>query len=262
MCADAPDTSGMNEAAKGNLELGREALAWYKEQYQDQMPMRQRAADTAEAVSQSQLRAMDTQTGLAKDYADYSKATFRPVEESIVKDAMEFDTDAKREELAGLARGDNAQAFAGARSQMRRDIGRAGVNPADGAFSSGLADLASREALGDAHLRNKARTDATALGRAMKMDAAGLGRGLASNQATAQQIALSAGNSAVGNAQTGFNMAQQAQQGMGQGFQTGMQGNTSAGNIYGNIANIQNGDGGAGLAAGAGSAIGGIAMAI
>jgi hypothetical protein len=263
-CADAPDMTAQVELAKGNVELGKEALAWYKQQAEEQKPMIQRAADRADQVSLAQLESMKTQTDLSKEYADYSRNTFRPVEKRLVSDAMSFNTEAERERLAGLAAGDTAQAFGAARSQMRRDIGRAGINPADGAYTASLKDLASREALDTARGKNKARSDARTVGRAMLADAASLGRGLPSQQATSAQLAISAGDRAVGNAQVPISLATQNAQLAGAGYGTALQANNAASNIYGQVSSAQAGTDAANgqTAMAGGTAIAGIAMAI
>lgn len=78
------------------------------------------------------------------------------------------------------------------------------------------------------------------MGYARKMDAASLGRGLASSQATSAQVALTAGNNAVSNTAAPINAANQSTQANGAGFGTAINGNNSAGNLYGQIAGIQN----------------------
>lgn len=239
MCADAPDMTAQIELAKGNVELGREAMAWWKTQAADAKPAMDRAANTAEEVSRAQLSSMRNQDRLATEYDSYRKNTFQPVEERLVGDAMTFNTDAERERLAGVAQADTASAFGGAREQLRRDTGRVGLDANDGAYRAGLASLAGQEALATATNRNKARSDARTVGRAMLMDSASLGRNLPSQQATAAQLALSAGNASSGNAQVPVTMANQYAQMGGQGYGAAINANNSAANIYGNVTRQQ-----------------------
>jgi hypothetical protein len=72
------------------------------------------------------------------------------------------------------------------------------------------------------------------------MDAASLGRGLASSQATSAQVALTAGNNAVSNTGAPITSMNQSTQANGAGFNTAISGNNSAGNLYGQVAGIQN----------------------
>lgn len=239
-CSSAPDTSGLNRAAEANAGVAKDALEWYKQQYTDSAPARAKAAARADEVSGAQLDSMRTQTGLANEAADYNRNTFRPLERGIVSDAQNFDTEQERERLAGLAQGDVHQSFANARAITDRSLERRGVNPADGAYGAGALTLANSEALAGADASNKARSQAMVLGRAMKMDAASLGRGLPSQQATSAGLALSAGNSAVGNAQVPLSVAGQGADMVGRGYTTAIQGNSSSGNLYAQQATLQN----------------------
>lgn len=240
MCSDAPDTSGLNKAAEKNAELGQQALDWYRQAYEDQAPARKAAADRSNKISDAQLDAMNTQTRIAKEADDYTKGTFRPLEKSIVDDAENFDTEGKREQLAGLALGDVNQSFASARDQADRALSRTGVNPNDGRALAVNETLTGQQALAGADARNKARMQAITLAAAKKMDAASLGRNLPSQQATSAGLALNAGNASAGNAQTPVTLARQATDQVGQGFSTAISANNSAGSLYGSAANIQN----------------------
>ena len=93
--------------------------------------------------------------------------------------------------------------------------------------------MSMAEATAKAGAANKARTNVETQGYARTMDAANLGRGLASNQATSAGVALNAGNSAVSNAGMTLTQGNAAAAQMGQGFNTAIQGNQSAGNLYG-----------------------------
>lgn len=261
-CADAPDMTPVYQAAKESAELGKEALAWYKEQAAAQQPLIQRAADRADQVADKQLAMMDQQINLAGEYDAYRKRVFQPGEEKLMADAMTFNTDQERERMAGEAGGDVAQAFGSARDQLRRDVGRAGINPADGAFTSSLSGMAGQEALQTSFLKNKTRNDAKTMGRAMLTDAVSLGRNLPAQQATAAGIALNAGNAGVQNGMAPVTLSSGNINLAGQGYNMGMQGLNQSGNLYLGGAKTEYGDGGAGMAQGAGAAIGGIAMAI
>jgi hypothetical protein len=203
---------------------------------------------------------METQTRLATEADEYNKGTFRPLERKLVTEAQQFDTEAQREVLAGKALGDVRQSFASARDIGIRDLNRRGVNPNDGNYGSVAKQLALGEAAAGAGAATKAREDAITLGRALKMDAVSLGRGLPSQQATATSLALNAGNSSANNAQTPLAIAQNATNQAGQGFNTAIQGNNSSGNLYGQVANMQSkeGDGVLGGIASLGMAAGGM----
>lgn len=244
MCADAPDTSGMNKAAEANAEVAREALAWYKQAYQEQAPLREAAAAKAMEISDAQLGSMRQNDAISKDYWDYQQSTFRPMERAIVESAQTYDTETRREQKAGEAIADVQQQIDASQGQQTRQLARMGVNPNDGKFAATSNMMTMAGALGKAEAASKAREAVELQGYARKMDAANLGRNLASNQATSAGVALNAGNSAAATGQMPLTQAQTATSQVGQGFQTAIQGNNSAGNIYGQVAQAEGRDSG------------------
>lgn len=244
MCSDAPDMSGVNAAAAANAEIAKEALAWYKQQYADQTPAREAATEIAMDVAGQQLDSMRQNDAISKDYWDYQKNTFRPLEQGIVADAQNYDTTARRDAKAAGAVADVGMQAEMARQAQTRGMQRMGVNPASGKMLTMQSQMGLGEAAAKAGAANQARDAVELQGYARKMDAANLGRGLASSQATSAGVALNAGNSAVGNAGTPLTQANQAAATMGQGFSTAIQGNNSAGSLYGQVAQIEGQDSG------------------
>jgi hypothetical protein len=229
--APAPDPA-VGRAAESNVELGKEALAFSKQQYADSQPRQAKFDNLVDQIVQSQLTTQNKQNAQADDYYGYMQSTFRPLEQSIVADANSFDTDARREELAGQGAADVERAASISDATARRDMARAGVNPADGAFADYGAGSAINKTIAKVGVMNSARTQARAEGRALKFDAAGLGRGLPGAGATSSQLAVQAGNSAVGN-QQGANAADIARGGVMQtGINQNVAANQSAGNLY------------------------------
>lgn len=238
-CSDAPDMTAMNITAAAQAEMSREQLDWAKQLYAETAPDRAAAAERAAAVSDAQLRSMDTNTALAQDYADYQKGTFRPLEQGIVSDAQAFDTPARREAAAAAASADVEQTLAAQRGASLRDQQRRGVNPSSGAAMAmqGTMDLGAAKLKAGA--ANAARTQVETIGHARKMDAANLGRNLASNQATSAGLALTAGNNSTSNAQVPLSVAQSGANIMNTGFSGAQQGLAGAASTYGQIANLQ-----------------------
>lgn len=234
----APDESGINNAAEQNAKISQEQLDFYKQMYADQAPLRQQASDTAQKVSDAQLAAMGVATQQAQHDADYRQSTFEPLEKSIVSDAENYDTADRESQAAGKAAADVQTAAAGARASGGRDLTRMGVNPNDGSYGAMERSTDTNVALGQADAMNRARTQVQTVGRAMKSDAANLGRGLASSQATQAGLAITGGNSAVGNAQVPLTVAQQGVNQMGQGYLGAVNANTASGNLYGTAAKI------------------------
>ena len=267
LCGSKTDTSGMNAAALANSQVAKDALDWYKQAYTDQAPLRQQAADKALAVSDAQLASMKQNDAISNDYWNYQKDTFRPLEGKIIADAQSFDSPERQNQNAAKATADVQQAFDNSQGQMQRSLERRGVNPSSGAALALNNQMSMQKAAASAGASNKARTDTELQGYARKMDAANLGRNLASNQATSAGVAMTAGNSAVNNAGIPLTQAQSATNMAGQGFNTAIQGNNSAGSIYGQVAQLENQDSGIWGALGgvagqfAGSAAGSTAIA-
>lgn len=261
MCQDAPDTSKSDATAADLANLSKDQFEWVKTQFEASAPERALATKTAQQVSEAQLKGMNTATQMAEDYDQYNKSVYRPLERSIVADAQNFDTEAERERLAGLAVGDVNQSFANAREQGVRDLTRHGVNPNDGAYGQVAKELALGQSLAGADAATKSRQQSMTLGRALKMDAASLGRGLPSQQATQAGLALTAGSNSANTAQIPGQITTQGVNMVSQGAGNAVNGLNSAGNIYGSSAKARQTDD-SGTYAGIGTAVGGIAMAI
>jgi hypothetical protein len=234
MCSDAPDTSGINAAAVDSAALGHEALDFYKGEVQRTQGQRDQAAQTAQEVSQAQLETMKTQNDLAKDYADYNKTTYRPLEQQIVKEAQAYDTPERQQAAADQATADVRAASNRATASTARTLARMGYDPTVDATQAAVD--ASRAEAGAA---TGARRTVEATGRALRSDAANMGRGLASSQATAIQTGTNAGTAAVGAAGSGVNINQSGAGLMQAGYSTALQGNQTAGSLYSQQANIQ-----------------------
>lgn len=229
-----PDPN-IGAAARENAQLGRESLEFSKKVYEEGKPRQATLDALVDQVVKQQLRVTDKAEAASDDYINYMKTTFRPVEESLAKEAMEFDTEAKRGELAGKAGADVEQAAARSDAAARRDAARYGVNPSDAAFSENLAGSSLNKTILKVGAMGDARTKARAEGRALKFDVAAIGKGLPGAGATSSQIALSGGSAAVGNAAVPGAAARSDAELARGGFSTAIAGNQSAGSLYSNI---------------------------
>lgn len=259
--APAPDPS-IGIAAQANAELGKEALAFSKQQYEDNKPRQAMIDDLSRQVIDQQIASSKSSTALADDYADYMKGTYRPIEKSLalesqgyfdatpearagleadyVKNGGDLETlrsietsrNSEIDQATGKAAADVTQQFDNQDAQLERGLTSMGINPASGKY----VDLKRQTGLAEASTKvgaiNTARTGAKQLSWAKRMDASGLGRNLPGNQATSTGLALNAGNSAVNNAGVGAANARADGTAMNQGFSTGISANNSAGNLY------------------------------
>ena len=191
----APLAEASAEAARIQAGLGREQLAFAREQYD-------RSAPIMEQIANQQIAAQEEQMSQARDYYDYQKDTYRPLEQGLVADAQRFNTDAYRNDLASKAAADAGVAFGQNQAMNQRAMASMGANPNSGRFAgmqqaSGLAQAANR-----ANVMTNTRTQADQMGYARKLDAAGLGRGLAGASSAAYGGATNAGSQAGLNAQS------------------------------------------------------------
>ena len=191
----APLAEASAEAARIQAGLGREQLAFAKDQYE-------RTAPILENIANQQMQAQKEQMDQARDYYQYRKDVYRPLEKSIVQDAQDFNTEAYREQLASQAAADAGRAFGISQQQNQRAMASMGVNPNSGRFAgmqnaSGLQQAAARAAT-----MTGTRQQAEQMGYARQLDAAGLGRGLAGASLGAYGGATGAGSAAGQSAQS------------------------------------------------------------
>jgi len=212
--APPPDYSPLAQASKEAAEiqaaLGREQLAFAREQYD-------RSAPILEGIANQQMAAQGEQMAQARDYYDYQRDTYRPLERGLVADAQNFNTEAYRNQVASQAAADSGRAFGIGQQQNLRAMASMGANPNSGRFAGMQNATGLQQAAMRANAMTGARNQAQQMGYARKLDAAGLGRGLAGASIAAYGGANQAGSMAGGNAQSaGMNYMA----GMGQGANT------------------------------------------
>ena len=209
--APAPDYSGMEKVANRQLDFA-------ERQYEELKPTITGLATTMQDAQKQQMQQ-------AQDYYDFQMKTYRPVEEGLVADVANFDSEAYRQQLANKAAADAAQAFRSAQGTSIREAARRGVNPNSGAFGAASNANAMGLAAMQAGGMNQARQQAEQMAYARKLDIAGLGRGLVGASTAAYGGATGAGQAASGTYMAPGNQ-----------FQAGLAG---AGNTYGSILNSQ-----------------------
>lgn len=153
-----------------------------------------KAADKAAAAQDRATESTAWQGEIAKDqYEDY-KTTYRPLEQSLVKDAEHFDTEENREKAAAQAQADLSSQIGLARERLARTPG---LDPSSAAALAANANLALKGAALGANMQNAARESVKSSAYARKFDAVGLGKGLVTNASSgASQAAASAQSAA------------------------------------------------------------------
>jgi hypothetical protein len=190
-----PVANASKEAAQIMAGLGREQLDFAREQYD-------RSAPLLQSIANQQIAAQNQQMQQAQDYYDYQQSTFRPLEQQIVADAANFNTEAYRQEMASKAAADAGRAFGISQQQNQRAMASMGVNPNSGRFAGMQNATGLQQAAMRANAQTAARSQAEQMGYARQLDAAGLGRGLAGASAAAYGGATAAGSAAGQSAQS------------------------------------------------------------
>lgn len=216
--ASAPDYTELaavsREAVGVARDLGQQQIDFSQRQYDELKPI-------LTEIAQGQIDAQQQQLAQAQDYYDYQTSTFRPLEQGLVQQAQDFNTESYRERMAGEAAAAAGRAFTNIQQSSARADRARGLNPNSAASRA----LRQQSVVGQAASRSQqmtnARDRAEQLGYARKLDAAGLGRGLAGASAAAYQGSVGAGSAGAGTYQIPGNMMMQ---GYGAGAGTMMQG--------------------------------------
>lgn len=209
---DAPDMSGANEAARAGAAMSKEQWEWTKAR----QPKLDAQADAMIKMGQDQYNlnreGQVFQQGLMKRQDDRYWNSIAPMEDEMFADARNFDTESRREELAGLAGADVNQGFSAASEQQARGLARMGVNPNSGKFLAMGNQMAMAQATALANAQNKVRAAARLEGYSRKVDATAMGKGLSGfNSGTMQGFASGAlgatgvGMNGLGSASQQFN---------------------------------------------------------
>lgn len=232
MCSDAPKPDpAIGQAARDNIQLGREALAYYREKDAEAKPRQDKLDAIAIELANQQIDTSKVNTSAAREQLERYRTSGVAAEDAMYKDAANYDTVARQEEEAGRAATDVDSAMAAAGDARRRGQQRAGVNPADGRALSMEGDSATAGALGKAAAMNGARTRVKDMGIMLRKDSANFARGMTSSAAQTYGTAAIAGAGATGAITSAANAANQNTALMGNGYGIGIQGNNSGASI-------------------------------
>ena len=155
-------------------------------------------APIAEKIANSQIAAQEQQMTQGKEYYNYLKDTFQPLEKGLVADATNFNSEGYREGLARDAAAAAGRAFGINEQAAARASAARGVNPNSGAALAMQNQNMLGLSAGRAQAMTGARQQAEQMGWARRLDAAGLGRGLSGASAAAYSGATSAGSAGMG----------------------------------------------------------------
>ena len=175
----------------------------------EQLTLAKRQAVQAEAVQAQNMKIAAQNAKYASDYHDRMVEKFYPLQDKLLQQATDYNTDANREQIASSAIGDVSQAFANQRESQERQMRSYGMDPTSGAYQSTTHASGVQEAAAKAAAATQARSAALQLGWNQSLSALGLGAQLPNDQVSASGMALNAGNSAISagsNALSGYSI--------------------------------------------------------
>lgn len=223
-----PDYSGIAAAseasAKYAYDLGKEQLAWAKEQYANDSMIVDRVVN---AALDMQRFNMDS---AAYDRARYEER-FQPLEDQLIADARSFASQERKDKEMGEAAATVGQQFQAARNAATQNLEAYGVDPSSTRYAALDIGMRASEAAAKAAASNQAADMVDAQGRAIRSEAINVGRGypgqIAGTYATALQSGNQAVNSQLAGTASGANTMGTAPQYQGLGNQAlGVWGNT------------------------------------
>ena len=235
-------TAAAAAVAQGQLQLSRDAFDWYRSTYANEAPLREGAATRQNAIADQQIRGMQFAVDQAQELDQYNRTTFRPVEQRLVQEATTYDTPERRAQAAASAAADVDMSANATRQANDRALARAGVAPGSARAQALAEDSAVRQAAARGGAMTGAARQVEQQGYARMADVANLGRGIATQQATQQQIATSSGSAGSSSAGQALQSATSGTPTMTQGFTTAMNGMSSAGNLFNSVASSQRQD--------------------
>jgi len=239
MCAEAPDTSGMNAAAVQNAEIAKRLADRGDQEFELSRERQAKFDPLYESIIKQALASSTTSDERSAQQWEQYLRNGVPAENALADAAMNYDTAGRRDEAGAAARAGVERESAAQGLAQSRALGRAGIS-----MSSGRAltlDNARRlnVAKASAGADRSARSLVEATGLSLLDNTVKTGRGLASTGLEAARLALGAGQSA-GGALGGQQATYNASLSPGMGMYSGAVGaNDSAAGIYGNIAGIQ-----------------------
>jgi hypothetical protein len=235
---DGPDNSGVNAAAQQEAQISQEALNWYEQQYAASEPDRAAATQRANNISDAQVAAMDFATQNAQHEAQRNQSIYEPLEDQIVSNAQNYDTPERRAQAVAQANASVESAFDRSQTAQQQALMRAGNSPSGVAAAALAQDASLQKAKMLAGASQQATQNVEQQGYAREMDAAGLGKGVVSSQATQQQIATGAGGAGLAASGAGLQASYSGMPIMQAGFGSAMSGQQAAGNLYSQAAQI------------------------
>jgi hypothetical protein len=212
------------DIAQQQLDVAKAQLEWEKERARVQDPLIQK-------IVNQQVASGEANAARAESQWQAYRNLFAPIEERLVRDANEFDSQERKDRMAAEAGADVARGYLRARDSSLRGLERMGVNPNSGKFQALAHEMGLELAKDTAGAMNKARRETELQGLAMRQGAAQFGRNMPTTGIAIDAAALNAGNAATGNLATKAGLHNAGMNAAQNWFDGALSGNSSAGNL-------------------------------
>lgn len=239
--SSSPDPQ-VGKAALMTAKTGEDWLTFSREAYGDAQKRQDVTDALSNQVTTQQLEDMRKASTRSDTEWDRYNNLFKPVEDRMVSDAMNYDTPEAQAKAAAEAKADVMSNASLAEGQNARQMASMGIDPRSGRFAGVDRGNDLSTALASAGAQNAAREGVKATGMALREGVANFGKGSTSTAAQQVGLGLQAGNSATGNQLATDASSRANTQIMAQGFQGAQQG-------YSNQASILNTQRGQNIAA-------------
>lgn len=255
LCVDAPDPPQADprtfEILDKQVAMSKEALQFAKDSFALN-DLRQQKLDGLQLdIGSNLLRDMKTNRERGDAAYDFYLQNGRPVQEKVLKEAMNYDSEENIAAARGRASADVAQAFGNVEQQQARTLSRFGVMPNANRLAAINSNLAIAKAAQQAGGMNNAEQGIRDRAVSMRTGAANMAAGFPNTAMQWGQAGQGAGQAAFGNnmAANSANMANN--QFMMGGYGSAQQGMNGAANTVANLNSSQMQGWSAGQSAGA-----------
>lgn len=222
---DAPDADPqIGQAALMNAKTGEDWLSFARDQFAESSKRQDKVDALTNEVTNQQLSDMRKASSRSDIEWDRYNTLFKPVEDRMVSDALNYDTPEAQAKAAAEAKADVMSNAAQAKQQNQREMASMGIDPRSGRYAGVDRGNDLSTALASAGAQNGAREQVKATGMALREGVANFGKGATSTAAQQVGLGLQAGNSAAGNQLGAENNFRANGQIMAQGFQGAQQG--------------------------------------
>ncbi len=187
-CQDAPPPPDLTPTAEASVEVAEIARQTAMDQLQfaeDRWADQQALLDQVLSV---QLPIMQQNFVNAQEDRSRYETVFQGMEDRLVSEALDYDTEARREKEAGEAIADVGTAFDAQRENAQRNLESYGIDPSQTRSQAIDADVRIAEAAAKAGAGNMARRRVEDTARGLRAEAINIGRGMPGQSMQQYQI--------------------------------------------------------------------------